>query len=800
VRVNRLLKSYPMKKIYLQMLRELWNIKWRSLTIALSISYAVGVYAGVDMAVQSLFATRDILYARMNFADLEVLFLPEDVNNLPDLGDIDGIAKVERRLIFPGTILLGEQKKILGVVVFLEDIRPEIDSLEMTAGVPLRQNDLQSAVIEQSLAHYHGLKLGDSVRVKVGEKIYESTIDGIAISPEYLTISANPDYFIPEKGTLGVVFGNLKRVDEALGFTMVNDLIFTFRKGADEAALKTAIVNRLSKLKIEKVISGKEHFSYRFLQMDLDALANYVPAFVIILVGLSFLTALLTFNRMVHQQKKQIGTLFAIGYPRHAALRAYLLGGLCLGLLGCVMGVGLSFAVRNAFSLTYAHALGLAICYNFIFFPSLLKGILLGLAVILIASSLPSLKYLRHSPQELIRGKIGGDIVVGGLLRRLFRRMVFLPIGYRFGLRNLFRRKWMTLSTVACLALSIGVAISYMISITSINRTVEETFTSENWDMAVDFLYPVFEEDLSEIGSIQGVLEVEPYLRGFVEIGKKRAGTDAVSTFENSSLLGVQPETRMKSIRLVAGSGFRPTGGPQIIVSQDLSDKLHARIGDVLVVKKDRNYFSCRLVGITSQIIIGKSIVPYQTAREILGYLDEASGVYVRSTSDIVKDKLYQYDYVGKVTVKHQLVSSFLKVMKEIMLIVYLATGISILMAMMFVFTSVVLSITEQGGEYAILKSIGYAKNALAKIILSEALAQGVLACTLSIPVAIGISGYLNYRLGQAWFRVHNTYALPDFSIVIAAALVLIPFSAYPGMKQVFGLNISEVNRNRAIE
>ncbi|MCP4630011.1 MAG: ABC transporter permease, partial [bacterium] len=707
-----------MKKIYLQLLRELWKIKWRSLIIALSICYTVAVYAGVDMAVKSLFATRDILYARMNFADLEILFLPEDINNLPDLDGINGIAGVERRLIFPGTILLGEQKKILGVVVFLENIRPEINTLELTAGEPMHQDNLQSVVIEQSLARYHGLELGDPVRVKVGEKIYDNTIDGIAISPEYLTISSNPDYFVPEKGTLGVVFGNLRQVDDALGFTMVNDLIFTFREGVDETALKTEIVNRLSKLNIEKVISGKEHFSYRFMQMDLDALASYVPAFVIILVGTSFLISLLTFNRMVHQQRKQIGTLFAIGYTRHAALRSYLFGGLCLGLVGCLMGVALSFGVRNAFSLTYAYALGLPVCYNFLFLPSLLQGILLGLIVILISASLPSLKYLRHTPQEVIRGKAGPGIVIGGVIRRLFRWMAFLPIGYRFALRNLFRRKWMTLSTIICLALSIGVAISYMISITSINYTVENAFTSENWNMAVDFLYPVFEEDLSEINSTQGVQEIEPYLRGFVEVGKVPPGKTAPAMFENSSLLGIQPNTRMKRVRLTAGQSLRSTGRRQIIVSQDVSDRLDAKIGDELVIQKNQSHFTCELVGITSQIIMGRSIVPYQTAQEVLGYLDEATGVYVRSASDVVTDRLYQTEYVGKVTVKHQLVSSFLKIMNEIMLIVYLATGISILMALMFIFTSVVLSITEQGGEYAILKSIGYEKKSLAKIIV----------------------------------------------------------------------------------
>jgi len=358
----------------------------------------------------------------------------------------------------------------------------------------------------------------------------------------------------------------------------------------------------------------------------------------------------------------------------------------------------------------------------------------------------------------------------------------------------------MALSTVTCLALSIGVAISYMISITSVNSTVADTFAGENWNMAVDFLYPVFEEDLNEIKAMQGVQSVEPYLRGYVEIGKAPAGTSAASVFENSTLLGVQPQTRMKRIRLVAGKGFRQTADRQIIISQDLRDKLDAKIGDALVVKRNRNYFSCELVGITAEIIIGQCMVPYRTAQEILGYLDEATGVYVQTASDTVADALYQKEYVGKVTLKNQLVDSFLQVMNEIMLIVYVATAISIFMALMFIFASVVLSITEQEGEYAILKSIGYGKKSLAKIIFCEAMAQGILACVLSIPVAIGISSFLNYRLGQAWFRVQNTLTLSDFSIVISAALILIPFSAYPGMKQVFGYNISEANRSRSIE
>ena len=39
-----------------------------------------------------------------HFADLQVSFLPDDARNLPDLDGIPGVARVERRLLFPGTV------------------------------------------------------------------------------------------------------------------------------------------------------------------------------------------------------------------------------------------------------------------------------------------------------------------------------------------------------------------------------------------------------------------------------------------------------------------------------------------------------------------------------------------------------------------------------------------------------------------------------------------------------------------------------------------------------------------------
>src|SRR5882672_11808213 len=95
-------------------LRDLWRIRWRALAVALTVASGVGIYAGIGMAIATGFHTREVLFQRMRFADLEVQFLPEDVANLPDLGRIQGVRAVERRLVLPGTVFSPDDSRITG--------------------------------------------------------------------------------------------------------------------------------------------------------------------------------------------------------------------------------------------------------------------------------------------------------------------------------------------------------------------------------------------------------------------------------------------------------------------------------------------------------------------------------------------------------------------------------------------------------------------------------------------------------------------------------------------------------------
>ena len=96
---------------------------------------------------------------------------------------------------------------------------------------------------------------------------------------------------------------------------MVDDLIVRYRKGADTAATRAEIVDLLDdSLDIMQVTSREEQFGHQYLEKDLGAFKLFVPAIIAVFALTSFLITMITFNRMILSQRKEIGTLLAIGY------------------------------------------------------------------------------------------------------------------------------------------------------------------------------------------------------------------------------------------------------------------------------------------------------------------------------------------------------------------------------------------------------------------------------------------------------------------------------------------------------
>lgn len=784
-----------MTRLRVKMRRDLWRMRWRALAIIMTIASGVAVYVGVYTGIRSLFSTRDRVYERLQFADLEVRFVPEDVHNLPDLSDLAGVETLERRLVFPGIITSGGKRPLSAVMTFLETPSPEIHAFDFVAGRPFRADEWNAVVIERSLAVQHGYRVGDAIAVKIGEKTYDSRIVGIAISPEYFVATANPDYFIPAKGSLGVVFANLARVRDSLGFTLVDDLLFRFQPGTHGETRTREVVRRLNKLNIEQVIPRTRHFSYRFMQTDLEAIQFFIPAMVVILLGLAGVITFLNFNRMVALERREIGALLALGYDRRALARSYVEGSLVLGLLGGMLGVAGSFPLRTLFAELCADSMGMPFVWMVVDPALMAKGVGYGVLVASLAALTAVLTLLRLPLPQVMREPrraLRRQPWVGQLLTRAPFR---LPASYRYGLRNLVRRRERTVATLASLALALGVATAYRLSAGSVDATLLTRYEREPWELVVDFLYPVFLDEVEDLKAIPQVQQVAPYLRRYVELEHN-------GRVEDATLLGLDPDSRMTRLALSAGQGLRSPDAREIVLSLELARKLGVDLGDTVHVHALNQAYSFRLVGLLSDVIAGISIVPFRVAQEICQFPEKASGLYLHTQSPgaELSDALYRREFVGKVLEKTTLAAQLRRVLSPMIVVLDIAAGISLFVALLFTLTSVNLSVLENEGEFATLQAIGYGRGSIARIVFTETWVYAIGAVLLSVPVAVLLTLYLNHRIGQAWFRVDTFFFLSEFAKLLGPALILIPLGASLGLRRIFRLDISAALRTRAIE
>ncbi len=775
--------------------RDLWSDRWRAAAIVVTLAAGIGMAAGSDMAFRTLLETRDAIFAECAAADLELRLLPRDVAHLPDLTALEDVAEVEHRLIFPGTIDLPSGACLSAQAVFLARAEPRVNRLQILDGAPLAPDDTAGVVIEQALARYHGVTVGDTLRLSVGRARYNCPVRGVALSAEFVSASTNPQSFIPQKGSLAVVFGNLDRIADRLGFAMINSIAVRLQPGADAREARRAVLERLDGASVEQVVPREQQFSYHFLEIDIQALAVYVPAVRVTLGGLSLLIAVLGFRRMVWVRRREIGTLRALGYGRREVLASFGATGLVLGLLGAGLGAPITVAIRDAFAGIYGNAIGMPrIDHHFFHGPFALaaaQALVISTGTMLICVG----HLLRMSPQAVLQSAETRQPSQAGVPRLFLRCTAPLQVSTRWALRNLVRRPGLTTTTVLAVGIAVGVAAAYRISLHSMREAARVTCEHERWDLQVDFHYPVYPEELTELRSLPGVLDVDPFLARPVEVAANRA-------VDNVVLFGLDPASDFRNIAIDHGRDLAPEDSLHVVLSPDVARRLGAMPGDTLRIQvPEGDVVQAQVVGVARDIVLGRVLAPLAVARAWTGRLEQSSGVFLRGNLDAeAQARLAAIEFVARSHPKSELLEAIFALLDQEIAIVNITAMISIGIALLFLLTSLNLAVAERVGEYATLRSLGCDPPMLAGMVRIEGLAQASLAALVALPAAVLISVYLNGRLGEAWFPLALSIGLNQILPPILGLLILAPIVALPAVRGVLSVDLASVLRQRVVE
>ncbi|MFM2343778.1 MAG: hypothetical protein RLZZ210_386 [Pseudomonadota bacterium] len=769
--------------------RDLLSIKGRIIALILIIACGVGIFFGIGQAFSNLLGTQDKSIEKMKFADVEVRLLPEDLYNLPDLSKIQGVEEVEKRLMLPADIKLADNKNLDGLVLFGQTNNPSLNQIQIQEGRKFNIGT-KEVVIDKALAKYHNYKLGDIIKVNIGEAKYDFTIVGIANSAEFIITAANPDYVIARAGSLGVIWADIQHVSKSLGFTMVNSLLFKIKNPKDISN----ITNELKRFNIERVIPKSEAYSYKMIKLNISALSVYTPAIVITLCILSIAMGFLTFKRFILEKQKEIGVLLALGITRSNILKSLLRIAFFVGSLGSLVGLVIGWILGFAFAEVYAKAMHLAVVFHQFDFILAIQSIGIGLLSSIITMYLAANPLLKKLPVHLINfrdSSLANQIAQQKISsnQSLLSNKNLLKT---YAMRNVIRDKISSIASIFAMAGSISVAIAYSLAMHSTFSTVEHGFVQEKWSHAIDFDYALYEDDAKEVLKRNNIAleQAEPYYRSSADIYAKN-GNHVVAL-----LAGIAIPSKMRKIEI--SEGKLPNNENEGVLSSDLARQLKIKLGDIVSVEKGQEKRDIKIVALTSNMFLYTLTIPVQTA-QALGLAQEKISGYYLNSDDKTVSKLIDDKSVARITNKQQLVSFFDEEMTKKMGLVYITIIFSLGVSILFVSTLICLSILERRQEYTILRALGFHIKTLQNIIFTSTFVQVLSALVLSVPMSLIVVYFLNQRMTLAWFSVDLYTNFSSFIYPMLAIFVISPVVAYLSTKHILNINIPDFLRERSI-
>jgi putative ABC transport system permease protein len=783
------------RQLFTALRRAAWKMKGRLFAAGLIMGSALAMYVGVYSAIDSLFDSRAGWYRELNAADLELRIVPEDAVNIPKLEGVPGVASVERRLVLPGNIDTKAGAKLYAVLMATA-AAPTVNQLRIDEGQnidPARPNEV---VIERSMAQHHGYKLGDKFRLNIGKDHYDLSVRGIAMSPEFLIDSANPNFFLPNKGSLGVVFVPYSLVQPRLGYQLVNSLLIDIKEGADHRAVEIAAAKALGqRVTVDESLPLARQFGHLYLELDLGAFKIFVPAIVLIFVITALVITVFLMFQWINEKKAEIGVMMSIGYRRRDIVLAFAMPALLIALIALVSGTLLSFVMLFGFGTDYANALGLPKPNLSLRLAQVVQGYLGLLAILTLATVVPLRRILHMTPREAVRGNTAdgaseGGSIVGKVSARLGR--LSPSIAWRYAVRNLQRGKGLALMSVLAVALSLGASLSYFVSLTSFEQSIVKRFAADDWDVSVDFLAPLWADELALLKKTPGVTRTDAYLRGAIKVQNN-------GKVEPSFLLGIDPTSSARQLRMLSGRTLQANDRNAIVLERKTASTLGVKAGDEVAIDVRDKVWKARVVGVFSGVLPGESYAPLLDAQAWFDMTDQVTGAFLKTSATFGHiDALYQLDRVGRVTSKDRLVSEFVEHLKEIAGIVYLAFAFSLVVAVLFLFSTTAYGVLRRLSEYSTLRTVGFADRTVLKMILLEVATIGTVGTVLAVVAGIAISYGLNSVLSQAWFQVDTNVSAKDLLTVLLPALALFPLTALPPFRAILRAGMVPTLRRRA--
>lgn len=453
-----------------------------------------------------------------------------------------------------------------------------------------------------------------------------------------------------------------------------------------------------------------------------DGIANVFPVFFFLVAALVCIT---TMNRMVEEQRTQIGVLKALGYSDGRIMFKFLFYSGLAAVSGCILGYlgGIHlfpYIIWTVYGIMYQVS-GIVFTFN----PWLA---LLSLTVSLLCSVgttwLSCGRELAGQAATLMRPKApkAGKRVFLEYVPFLWKKLSFLS---KVAVRNILRYKKRLFMMVLGIGGCTGLLITGFGIKDSIANIGDMQYTEVmNYDISVMLQNPLDEKMEIELTGLQGLdsyLSLQETSLDLVNSDLQKAVT-VVTLPENIT------DGELKdyiNLHTKNGTHIAPPGYGEAVITDKIAADFHVSVGDMITLRDEEMHeVECTVSGIAKNFIYNYVYLESGTWQEKRGVKSQPKTLYLKAKqgADIraLSVAVMEMDGIANVSVNEDMLNRFNTMMSSLNLIVVVVTFCAAGLAFVVLYNLTNINITERIREIATIKVLGFYQSETALYVFRE--------------------------------------------------------------------------------
>ena len=677
-----------------KMIRDIKQNLSQFITIFLMVFIGVMAYSGIESYMEGMKQTANNFYGEYNLQDLNVMGALTN-ENLDTIKQINNVKNAEGKLSI--STVLENNNDITLSMNFIET--NEISKFYIVKGKEFDTNT-KGIWIDNFFAQENNLKVGDILKIKYDDYVFEEEIVGLINVPDHVYDVKDESQLYPDHKSFGFAYASInelegyiqKQVMKEMNITDINYLTdFNYKDyikynyimvDIDNIDNTNEVKNEIeNQIENAVLINIKDTPSYAQYQGEIEEGETYIGVFSGLFLFIALLSVVTTMTRVVKKQRVQIGTLKALGFKKNKIILHYISYSFWISLVASILGlIAGRYFIGNVFigmeMSFFQIPNGMPIIKN----DSYVVAVLVILCVSFV-TYLATRKILREKTAETLRNEIlkvknnSLNITTTGI----FKKMSF---NTKWNIRDMFRNKAKTITGIVGITACAMLIVCSLGMLNSMNYFIDLQFNRIfNFDYKLSLKSDISEDSLQELINKYGNNTSESL---YIEIKDENGNKESNNIFVTDSNNYVRfVDNKDNFIELNNSNG--------VYVTYKLAKTNGYKIGDEITwhVSGDNNYYKSKIVGFNKDPQ-NQNVTVTRQYLESLGIKYKPDSLYTNENLSNTKE-ISNVEVISNIDELKEGMNSMLETMKTMIVLIIV---IAVILGVVIIYNLVIFSYT----------------------------------------------------------------------------------------------------------